>query len=81
MEQTQLNDTRILSIEGNIGTGKTTLLQELAQAYDGDPGVVFLQEPLDVWDGIKDRQGETILEKYYKDQDTYAFPFQMMAYV
>ena len=36
-QQTQSNDIRILSIEGNIGTGKTTFLRELVQQYEHDP--------------------------------------------
>ena len=41
----------------------------------------FLQEPVEQWLKIKDENGINILEKYYKDQHTYAFPFQMMAYI
>ena len=30
---------------------------------------------------MTDLSGVTILEKYYQDQEKYAFPFQMMAYI
>ena len=30
---------------------------------------------------ITDKKGETILAKFYKDQDKYSFSFQMMAYI
>ena len=71
----------ILSIEGNIGSGKSTLLAELEYIYAQDPTICFLQEPVDVWDSIKDDEGVTILQKYYADQKRYAFSFQMMAYI
>jgi thymidylate kinase len=46
-----------------------------------DYSVVYLQEPVDIWNTIKDSSGKTILEKYYSDQYRYAFSFQMMAYI
>ena len=73
--------TRIISIEGNIGTGKSTLLSELRKAYADDPTICFLDEPVHVWNTVKDENGVTILEKYYADQKRYAFSFQMMAYI
>jgi deoxyadenosine/deoxycytidine kinase len=71
----------ILSIEGNIGSGKSTLLTRLQEMYAGDTTICFLQEPIDIWDTIKDEHGTSILEKYYADQKRYAFSFQMMAYI
>lgn len=71
----------ILSIEGNIGSGKSTLLTKLQEVYGIDTTICFLQEPVNIWDTIKDEQGVSILEKYYSDQKRYAFSFQMMAYI
>jgi len=71
----------IISIEGNIGSGKSTLLKYLSQCCEGDKEFVFLQEPVDAWDTIKDEQGVTMLAKFYQDQPRYAFSFQMMAYI
>ena len=72
----------VLSLEGNIGSGKSTFLRNLSQLEDvlGKP-VVLLQEPIDIWSTIKDKNGETILEKFYKDPERYAFSFQMMTYI
>lgn len=80
-ENNLLNKPIIVSIEGNIGSGKSTLVQELKDAnlYPHSK-VCFLQEPVDEWNKIADN-GETIIEKYYKDQNKYAFQFQMMAYI
>ncbi len=71
----------IISIEGNIGSGKSTLMKHLRDRYGSDPTVCFLAEPLALWDRIRDENGATMLEKYYADQTRYAFSFQMMAFV
>ena len=71
----------ILSIEGNIGSGKSTLLARLQEIYSIDSSICFLQEPVDIWDTIKDEHGVSILQKYYADQKRYAFSFQLMAYI
>ena len=75
------NNLIIVSIEGNIGSGKSTLLANLRETYKNDANIVFLKEPVDEWEKIKDENGITILEKFYSDQNKYSFPFQMMAYV
>lgn len=74
-------DYIIVSIEGNIGSGKSTLLANLREYYRDNINIVFLKEPVDEWEKIKDSNGLTILEKFYADQDKYSFSFQMMAYV
>ena len=71
----------VYSIEGNIGTGKSTFLEKLKEHYKDDTGICFLEEPTQVWDTIKDKAGITILEKYYQKQQRYAFSFQMMAFI
>jgi deoxyadenosine/deoxycytidine kinase len=71
----------IISIEGNIGSGKSTLLNYLRSYYQDNENVVFLKEPVDEWEKIKDESGKTILEHFYSDQIKYSFSFQMMAYV
>jgi deoxyadenosine/deoxycytidine kinase len=72
---------KIISIEGNIGSGKSTLLENLKKYYENNVYVRFLKEPVDDWEKIKDKQGNTMLKKFYGDQEKYSFPFQMMAYI
>jgi deoxyguanosine kinase len=72
---------KIISIEGNIGSGKSTLIKKLRELPEFQNGFTFLPEPVDEWNTIKDSDGITILEKYYSDQKKYAFSFQMMAYI
>lgn len=69
---------RIISIEGNIGSGKSTFLKLLKENVKD---VYFLDEPVEQWDTIKDECGKTILENYYSDPKKYSFSFQMMAYI
>ena len=73
----------IFSIEGNIGSGKSTLVKILKEQLFTANGkkIIFLQEPVDEWESIKDESGESILEKFYSNQQKYAFSFQMMAYI
>jgi len=72
---------KIFSIEGNIGSGKSTTVKRLQDALKDNSKFVFLPEPVDQWNLIKDSQGVTILEKYYLDKKRYSFSFQMMAYI
>jgi deoxyadenosine/deoxycytidine kinase len=71
----------IITIEGNIGSGKSTLVKNLEDAFSESDSVYFLQEPIDEWNTIKDEKGKTMIEKYYENQKKYAFSFQMMAYI
>ena len=72
---------RIIVVQGNIGSGKSTFVEKLKARYNKRNDICFLQEPVNEWLTIKDKQGVNILENYYKDQPKYAFMFQMMAYI
>jgi len=72
---------KLISIEGNIGSGKSTFVNILKAYYKDNNRVCFLDEPVDTWNTIVDDNGETIIENYYRDQKKYAFSFQMMAYI
>ena len=80
---------KMFSIEGNIGSGKSTLLENLQTNLKNEELVIngvkkkvcFVQEPVDIWDSIKDKNGNNMLTKYYSNQKKYAFSFQMMAYI
>lgn len=72
---------KIISIEGNIGSGKSTLLEKLKNHYGENKHIVFLKEPVEDWDVIRDEEGNTMLSKFYNDKPKYSFAFQMMAYI
>ena len=72
----------IITIEGNIGVGKSTFVNFLKETCKNNKlsNIVFLQEPIDEWSKIK-VDDITILEKFYKEPKKYAFTFQMMAFI
>jgi len=73
----------IISIEGNIGSGKTTILNRLKTEFlnkQTQKKILFLREPVDIWETVKDNQNETILSKFYKNPKKHAFAFQVMAF-
>jgi len=72
---------QIVSIEGNIGSGKSTLLSYMKTHFKNNPQFIFLDEPVDEWNCIKDVDGVTILKKFYNDQKKYSFSFQMLTYI
>ena len=71
----------IISIDGNIGSGKSTILMCLKSFFNNKKDVIFLDEPVSEWEKIKDKNDVTILEKFYNNQSKYSFAFQMMAYI
>jgi len=71
----------LVSIDGNIGSGKSTTWDMLKDAYAGCDDVHFVEEPVDSWSDVKDANGVPILTNFYKDHRAYAFRFQMMAYI
>lgn len=78
--------TRIFSFEGNIGSGKSTLVNYFkeyfaAGVFANGLNVCFVQEPVDEWNTITDETGKTVIECFYADNKRYAFAFQMMAYI
>jgi deoxyadenosine/deoxycytidine kinase len=63
----------LLSIEGNIGIGKSTLLDNLRERFaESDPHVAFVPEPVDTWE----RHG--LLQAMYSGE-LGRCPFQLMA--
>ena len=69
---------KIYSIEGNIGAGKSTLIEQLS--LQENKSVIFVEEPVKEWQTIKMRN-EDILSKFYSDPLKWGFSFQMMAYI
>jgi deoxyadenosine/deoxycytidine kinase len=71
---------KIICIEGNIGTGKTTFVKRMKDHFKEREDIMFLEEPVDLWMTCRDKEGN-ILDHYYKDQVAYGFKFQMLAYI
>jgi len=68
-----------ISIQGNIGSGKSTLLSHLQRRLSTNKAYVFVDEPVELWNGIKDAKGTNMLTLFYQNKQKYAFAFQMMA--
>ena len=64
----------IFSIEGNIGSGKSTFCKYLKEYFSKyyneawNSKVIFVDEPVDVWESIKDTDGN-LLEHFYKSPE------------
>ena len=65
------------SIEGKIGSGKSTLVEYLKSIGT----YVFVDEPVNEWLAIKDKNGSNALECFYNNQKENAFCFQILAYI
>lgn len=79
----------IISIEGNIGSGKSTLCGMLNSYFNHvnksqhHIQYHFIEEPVKEWENIKDNtnNNKNILELFYENQNKYAFVFQTTAYI
>jgi deoxyadenosine/deoxycytidine kinase len=69
-------DPILITIEGDIGAGKSTLIDALKRSQ---PTWHFIDEPVSIWQGLQNEAGESLLELFYKDTDTYAYTFQNCA--
>jgi deoxyadenosine/deoxycytidine kinase len=69
------NDNKpiLVSIEGNIGSGKSTLLKSIKSR---NPQWTYIDEPLDTWSSVKNENGESLLEVFYRDRKRWSYTFQ-----
>jgi deoxycitidine kinase len=81
MEQ-QDNNIKLISIEGNIGVGKSTFTTLLQQKINS---ALLVPEPVDLWLNIKETTTENkeinILQLFYTDIQRWSYTFQNMAYI
>lgn len=75
------NQPIVISIDGNIGSGKSTFMKKLKEKFADNPDVYFVEEPLDQWHKIKTKDGKNLIENYYSDMKRYAYIFQNFAYI
>jgi len=68
----------ILSVEGNIGVGKSTFTKLLQNKFNDS---IIVSEPVDMWLNTKSKSGENILGLFYKDIPRWGYTFQNLAYV
>lgn len=70
------NSTIVVGLEGNIGAGKTTLMEALREAY---PDYEIVVEPVGEWMHLKNAEGKSLLELFYEDKRRWAYTFQNCA--
>jgi len=64
----------MILLEGNIGAGKSTLGRAIAETN----AMGFIEEPVRTWQHDFE---ENLLDLFYKDQERWAFTFQLAAFV
>lgn len=69
----------VISIEGNIGVGKSSFLG-LLKEYFGDKAD-FIYEPVNEWLAIRDETGKDLLQTFYDDKKRWSYTFQNVAYI
>ena len=69
---------KIIFVEGNIGTGKTTFLNLVQEHVDN---VQCILEPVDKWTGLSDSSGKNILHYFYENMEKYTYSFQSYAFL
>lgn len=67
----------LISIEGNIGVGKSTLTNIISQLLKDECEIIY--EPVNLWQSITDSENKNILQLFYDDKPKWAFTFQMIA--
>ena len=73
-----ISNKKIISIEGNIGSGKSTLVKILKEKYRDS--ILFVDEPVEEWKKVK-MDDTDILSHFYSDQKKYGYLFQSLAYI
>lgn len=66
----------LISVEGNVGAGKSTLIEELKRRHTE---WTFINEPVDIWSLIKNDVGKSLLSVYYDDPKRWSYSFQSCA--
>jgi len=64
-------------IEGNIGSGKSTLIEYLKKKLN----MLVLPEPVDQWKTTVDKNNKNILHYFYDDTKRWSYTFQMNAFI
>lgn len=70
---------QLISIEGNIGVGKTSLINMLKKSLENI--AEFILEPVDEWTNIVNENGQNLLEIFYNDKLRWSYTFQNVAYI
>jgi Deoxynucleoside kinases len=81
MAQNLINTVTLVSFDGDIGSGKSTMMKKAQEYYKNNENIIFAEEPTEKWKLVKDKNGTEMLKLFYQDQEKHAFKFQIMAFV
>ena len=65
-------------VEGNIGSGKSTMLKILKEMFATKLEVLY--EPVNDWQNMKNKDGSNLLGVFYNDISRYSYLFQSIAF-
>ena len=75
----------IISIDGNIGSGKSTLVKLIKNnAFEKllkNVLVIVIDEPVKIWMNTVDNNGKNLLHNFYEDKKRWSYSFQNYAYI
>lgn len=66
----------VVSVEGNIGVGKSTFINILKTKWNN---CEVVSEPVDMWKQLVGSDGKNILQTFYEDIPRWAYSFQNVA--
>jgi deoxyadenosine/deoxycytidine kinase len=71
-----MNRPLIITLDGNIGVGKSTLLKLIGQML---PDVEIVLEPVNEWEKLVSDDGKSLLSHFYEDSVRWGYTFQNCA--
>lgn len=71
-----MNQNKWYIVEGNISSGKTTLLEKLNENEQFE----VIREPVNMWLNTKGSDGKNLLQEFYEEPERYAYLFQTMVF-
>tara|TARA_B100000902_G_C27319999_1_gene923740 strand:- start:3328 stop:4113 length:786 start_codon:yes stop_codon:yes gene_type:complete len=75
------NEPTLISIDGNIGSGKSTLIEFLKKKCKDNTNITFLEEPVSQWINTTDNNNKNVLEMFYEDKNRWSYIFQNFAFI
>ena len=73
-----MSDIVYVSIEGNIGGGKTTMINHIRERF---PDYRIVDEPVHIWQALKDSADRSLLQCFYEDKTRWSYTFQNAAFI
>ena len=78
LQSQKISQPIIISIDGNIGSGKSTLMKILKEKFSY---YTFVDEPVDKWLEAKDDNQKNLLTNFYEDRNRWSYTFQNYAFI